>query len=72
MTQLGLKSINGAELENEWISRAKTYLGIMISGYPNMFHIYGPHGQTLLSNGLHISCGTGPMNHRHYFQDRGQ
>ena len=51
MTQLGLKSINGAELEKEWISGAKTYLGTTVSGYPNMFHIYGPHGPTLLSNG---------------------
>lgn len=51
MTQLGLKSIDGAELEKEWIPGAKTYLGMTVSGYPNMFHIYGPHGPTLLSNG---------------------
>ncbi|KXG49838.1 uncharacterized protein PGRI_058060 [Penicillium griseofulvum] len=51
MTQLGLKSIDGAELEKEWIPGAKTYLGTTVSGYPNMFHIYGLHGPTLLSNG---------------------
>ncbi|KAL4923602.1 flavin-containing monooxygenase [Aspergillus undulatus] len=51
MTQLGLKSITGAELEKEWIPGAQTYLGTTVSGYPNMFHIYGPHGPTLLSNG---------------------
>lgn len=51
MTQLGLKSIDGAELEKEWIPGAKTYLGTTVSGYPNMFHIYGAHGPTLLSNG---------------------
>ncbi|KAL4879722.1 hypothetical protein BJY04DRAFT_228901 [Aspergillus karnatakaensis] len=51
MTQLGLKSIDGAKLEQEWIPGAKTYLGTTVSGYPNMFHIYGPHGPTLLSNG---------------------
>ncbi|OJJ78571.1 flavin-containing monooxygenase [Aspergillus glaucus CBS 516.65] len=51
MTQLGLKSINGAKLEKEWIQGAKTYLGTTVSGYPNMFHIYGPHGPTLLCNG---------------------
>lgn len=51
MTQLGLKSIDGAELEKEWIPGANTYLGTTVSGYPNMFHIYGPHGPTLLSNG---------------------
>ena len=51
MTQLGLKSIDGAKLDDEWITGAKTYLGMTVSGYPNMFHIYGPQGPTLLSNG---------------------
>ncbi|KAL4908479.1 hypothetical protein BDW74DRAFT_188469 [Aspergillus multicolor] len=51
MTQLGLKSIEGASLEKEWAPGAQTYLGTTVSGYPNMFHIYGAHGPTLLSNG---------------------
>jgi hypothetical protein len=51
MTQLGLKSIDGAMLEDQWLPGANTYLGLTVSGYPNMFHIYGPHGPTLLSNG---------------------
>jgi cation diffusion facilitator CzcD-associated flavoprotein CzcO len=51
MTQLGLESINNTKLQEEWLPGAKTYLGTTVSGYPNMFHIYGPHGPTLLSNG---------------------
>jgi cation diffusion facilitator CzcD-associated flavoprotein CzcO len=51
MTQMGLKSINGTYLKDEWKASASTYLGTTISGYPNMFHLYGPHGPTLLSNG---------------------
>jgi hypothetical protein len=51
MTNMGLKSINGTYLKDEWKSSANTYLGTTISGYPNMFHVYGPHGPTLLSNG---------------------
>ncbi|KAI1492586.1 hypothetical protein F5X96DRAFT_364086 [Biscogniauxia mediterranea] len=51
MTQLGLKSINDTKLEEEWVNGARTYLGTTVSGYPNMFHIYGVHGPTLLSNG---------------------
>ncbi|RDW65757.1 flavin-containing monooxygenase [Aspergillus mulundensis] len=51
MTQLGLKSIDGTSLEEEWAPGAQTYLGTTVSGYPNMFHIYGAHGPTLLSNG---------------------
>ncbi|KAJ0109061.1 HK97 family phage prohead protease [Diaporthe amygdali] len=51
MTQMGLKSIESTELESEWRAAANTYLGLTVSGYPNMFHMYGPHGPTLLSNG---------------------
>lgn len=51
MTSMGLKSINGTYLQDEWKAAANTYLGTTISGYPNMFHLYGPHGPTLLSNG---------------------
>jgi len=51
MTNMGLKSIHGTTLNDEWKSAANTYLGTTISGYPNMFHLYGPHGPTLLSNG---------------------
>ena len=51
MTQLGLESINKTKLQEEWTMGAQTYLGTSVSGYPNMFHIYGPHGPTLLSNG---------------------
>jgi len=51
MTSMGLKSINGTYLKDEWAASANTYLGTTISGYPNMFHLYGPHGPTLLSNG---------------------
>lgn len=48
---MGLKSINGTYLQDEWKNAANTYLGTTIAGYPNMFHLYGPHGPTLLSNG---------------------
>ncbi|KAI1857464.1 hypothetical protein JX265_011199 [Neoarthrinium moseri] len=51
MTQLGLESIQNTKLQEEWNTGANTYLGTTVSGYPNMFHIYGPHGPTLLSNG---------------------
>ncbi|GAD96066.1 steroid monooxygenase (CpmA), putative [Paecilomyces variotii No. 5] len=51
MTQMGLRSINGTNLEDEWKAGAYTYLGTTVSGYPNMFHLYGPHGPTLFSNG---------------------
>lgn len=39
MTQMGLKSIESTELESEWRAAANTYLGLTVSGYPNMFHM---------------------------------
>ncbi|OAA53080.1 Flavin monooxygenase-like protein [Cordyceps fumosorosea ARSEF 2679] len=51
MTQLGLQSIDGGELEKEWASGAKSYLGMTVSGYPNMFYVYGAQAPTLLCNG---------------------
>ncbi|KAL1966017.1 hypothetical protein VTN77DRAFT_4957 [Rasamsonia byssochlamydoides] len=51
MTSMGLRSIHGTTLQDEWKAAAYTYLGTTVSGYPNMFHLYGPHGPTLLSNG---------------------
>ncbi|TKA70143.1 hypothetical protein B0A49_07723 [Cryomyces minteri] len=51
MTHMGLKSIHGTTLQDEWKAAANTYLGTTVSGYPNMFHLYGPQGPTLLSNG---------------------
>lgn len=51
MTSMGLRSIHGSFLEDEWKKGAYTYLGTTVSGYPNMFHLYGPQGPTLFSNG---------------------
>lgn len=51
MAHMGLRSISGTALQDEWKAAANTYLGTTVSGYPNMFHLYGPHGPTLLSNG---------------------
>lgn len=40
-------------LFDEWNSDEGTnaYIGLAVSGYPNMFLSYGPHGPTALSNG---------------------
>ncbi|KAM0471016.1 hypothetical protein ACHAPX_009585 [Trichoderma viride] len=51
MTQLGLESLSKTKLEDEWISGAETYLGLTVSGYPNMFFLYGAQAPTLFSNG---------------------
>lgn len=42
---MGLKSIESTELESEWRAAANTYLGLTVSGYPNMFHMVSHSNQ---------------------------
>lgn len=51
MSQLGLESLSKTKLDEEWLSGAETYLGLTVSGYPNMFSMYGPQAPTLFANG---------------------
>ncbi|PWY66793.1 FAD/NAD(P)-binding domain-containing protein [Aspergillus sclerotioniger CBS 115572] len=51
LISLGLRNTEGVSLEDEWKSGAKTYLGMTINGYPNMFYMYGVHAPAALSNG---------------------
>ncbi|KAL4898074.1 steroid monooxygenase [Aspergillus ambiguus] len=51
LVNMGLQNVDGSLLSDEWASTVHTYLGLTISGYPNLFHMYGPHAPTALSNG---------------------
>ena len=51
LTNMGLKSKDGVELADLWKDGISTYLGITISGFPNMFMAYTPQAPTSLSNG---------------------
>ncbi|KAL3477429.1 hypothetical protein BJX99DRAFT_257458 [Aspergillus californicus] len=51
LMDMGLRSIHGTPLKEEWKDCVTSYLGVSISGYPNLFFTYGPHGPTALSNG---------------------
>jgi cyclohexanone monooxygenase len=37
-------------LEKKWAEGARTYLGVMTAGFPNMFLIMGPGSPSVLSN----------------------
>lgn len=51
MTQMGLKNKDGVDLKDLWKEGVHSYLGITISGFPNMFMVYTPQAPTALSNG---------------------
>lgn len=51
LAQIDIKGSCGESLSEHWKGGAKTYLGLCIAGFPNLFFTYGPHGPTALCNG---------------------
>lgn len=51
MKNMGLKDINGVDINEKWAEGTKTYLGMTLSGHPNHFFLYGAQGPTAFSNG---------------------
>ncbi|KAG5338827.1 hypothetical protein C0989_006058 [Termitomyces sp. Mn162] len=52
ISQIGIKGVNGVAIGDMWKqSGLLTYLGMTVTGYPNMFFPYGPHGPTAFCNG---------------------
>jgi len=47
---LNLKGRGGRTLDQEWVDGPRTYLGISIAGFPNLFTITGPQSPSVLSN----------------------
>ncbi|KAJ4313669.1 hypothetical protein N0V94_006839 [Neodidymelliopsis sp. IMI 364377] len=51
MKNMGLRNVDGVELSETWKSGTYTYMGMALSGFPNMFFLYGAQGPTAFSNG---------------------
>lgn len=51
LLQMGIQGKNGQLLTDKWKDGTKTYLGMAVSGFPNMFFTYGPQAPTALCNG---------------------
>jgi cyclohexanone monooxygenase len=50
LTKLGIRGRNGQSLAQKWENGPRTYLGLTIAGFPNLFTITGPHSPSVLSN----------------------
>ncbi|TDZ27947.1 Baeyer-Villiger monooxygenase [Colletotrichum spinosum] len=50
LTNMGLRGTGGVDIKERWKDGVWTYLGLMVSGYPNMFMVYGPQAPTSLTN----------------------
>ncbi|WP_441232008.1 flavin-containing monooxygenase [Tardiphaga sp. 215_C5_N2_1] len=50
LLKIDIKGRNGVTLQQKWAGGPATYLGLMTSGFPNLFFITGPGSPSVLSN----------------------
>jgi cation diffusion facilitator CzcD-associated flavoprotein CzcO len=50
MLALDVKGRNGASLRDKWNAGAKSHLGLMMQGFPNLFIVAGANGPSALAN----------------------
>ncbi|VVT58913.1 uncharacterized protein SAPINGB_P006448 [Magnusiomyces paraingens] len=52
LTQMDIRGIHGETLADKWETGGlRTYLGVAVNDFPNMYFMYGPQGPTAFSNG---------------------
>ena len=52
LDRIDIRGRSGVALSDAWSEGPKTYLGLMVSGFPNLFTITGPGSPSVLSNML--------------------
>ena len=50
LTRVDIRGRDGMALRDKWREGPRTYLGLMVAGFPNMFTITGPGSPSVLSN----------------------
>jgi cyclohexanone monooxygenase len=50
LTQIDVRGRNGLSLRQVWSAGPRTFLGLTVAGFPNMFTIAGPNSPSVLSN----------------------
>jgi len=48
---IDLRGLDGESIRDHWKDRLKTYLGMTVDNFPNLYIVYGPQGPTALCNG---------------------
>jgi len=52
LQRIDIRGVDGLELRNKWVAGPRSYLGLMVAGFPNLFTITGPGSPSVLSNVL--------------------
>jgi cation diffusion facilitator CzcD-associated flavoprotein CzcO len=50
LLKMDIRGVGGVTLEDAWAEGPKSYLGLQIAGFPNLFTITGPGSPSVLSN----------------------
>ncbi|KAI0620913.1 Pyr-redox-3 multi-domain protein [Pyrenophora tritici-repentis] len=51
VTSMGLKNKHGVDIKDVWQDGVRTYLGMMVHGFPNAFMVYSRQAPNALANG---------------------
>ncbi|KAL2113291.1 hypothetical protein VUR80DRAFT_4616 [Thermomyces stellatus] len=54
-SRINIRGLKGKNLSHEWRAGSRTFLGMSVSGFPNMFFLYGPQSPTAWAIGPIIS-----------------
>jgi cyclohexanone monooxygenase len=52
LTRMDIQGVGGTRLKDAWAEGPKTYLGLCVAGFPNLFIIAGPGSPSVLTNML--------------------
>jgi cation diffusion facilitator CzcD-associated flavoprotein CzcO len=52
LSRIDIRGEGGGSLREKWLGGPRTYLGLMIAGFPNLFTITGPGSPSVLTNML--------------------
>lgn len=50
LSKIDIRGRGGETLKDKWHGGPRTYLGLMVAGFPNMFIVTGPGSPSVLSN----------------------
>jgi cyclohexanone monooxygenase len=50
LSKIDIRGRNGEALRDKWEGGPRTYLGLMVAGFPNLFLVTGPGSPSVLSN----------------------
>ena len=50
LLRMDVRGVGGRSLEEKWTEGPRTYLGLQVAGFPNLFTITGPGSPSVLSN----------------------